>query len=184
MTLRLPRLLSAITGIGVVVFFVVVLLLHFIQPGYDPLVQFISELALGHFGDLLLLAFLGLSAATAATAANLRASSPPLILPLLLALAAASFLAAGIITLAVSIRIHVLLIAVAFVSCGLSMYLLPRTIAAFSTLGGYLASWGACLLMCGATGLGGSIILSGIAQRISALALLFWLSFVAWRLAR
>jgi hypothetical protein len=64
------------------------------------------------------------------------------------------------------------------------MYLLPRTVVAFSGLHGYLASWGSALAMCGATGLGGNIILSGVAQRISVLALLFWLSFVAWRLAR
>ena len=178
------RTLSVITGGGVAVFLIVVLLLHLSQPRYDPLSQFVSELALGHFGDLLLVAFLGLSAATAATAANVRAHNSPLFLSVLLALAAACFLAAGIITLATSIQAHVWLVAAAFMSCGLSMYLLPRTVAAFSGLHGYLASWGSGLAMCGATGLGGNLVLPGVAQRISALALLFWLSFVAWRLAR
>jgi hypothetical protein len=178
------RTLSAITGVGVVAFLVVVFLLHLAQSRYDPLSQFVSELALGRFGDLLLVAFLGLSAATAATAANVRAHNSPIFVPLLLALAAACFLAAGIITLAMSVQTHVWLVAAAFVSCGLSMYLLPRTVAAFSGLHGYLASWGSGLAMCGATGLGGNILLSGVAQRISALALLFWLSFVAWRSAR
>lgn len=178
------RAFSAITGVGVVVFLVVVLVLHLAQPGYDPLSQFVSELALGRFGDFLLLAFLGLSVATAATAANLRAGNSPLLVPLLLALASVCFLAAGIVTLATSVQTHVLLVAVAFVACGLSMYLLPRTIAAFSGLRGYLASWGSGLAMCVATGLDGNVILSGVAQRTSALALLFWLLFVAWSLVR
>jgi len=52
------RALSAITGIGVAVFVLVVLLLHLSQASYDPLSQFMSELALGRFGDLLLVAFL------------------------------------------------------------------------------------------------------------------------------
>ncbi len=178
------RTLSAITGVGVAAFLVVVLLLHLAQPGYDPLSQFISELALGRFGGLLVVAFFGLSASTAATAANLRLHNSPLLLPLLLAFAAACFLAAGIITLATSIQTHVLLMAAAFVSCGLSMYLVPRTVSAFSGPLGYVVSWGSGLVMCGATGLGGNVILSAVAQRMSALALLFWLSFVAWRLAR
>jgi hypothetical protein len=178
------RRLSEITGVGIFVFLVIVLLLHLTQPEYDPFSQFVSELALGRFGDLLLVAFIGLSTAIAATAANIRAHNSLVFLPFLLATAAACFLAAGIITLATSTQTHVWLVAAAFVSCGLSMYLLPRTVATFSGPQGYLASWGAVLAMCGATGLGGNIILSGVAQRISALALLFWLSFVAWRLAR
>jgi hypothetical protein len=178
------RTLSAVTGIGIVTFIAVVVLLHWIQPRYDARLQFISELALGRLGDLLMVAFLGLSIATAATAVNLRACHSSLAVPSLLALAAVCFLVAGIITLGISVQTHVLLVATAFVACGLGMYLLPRTVSAFAGLGGYLASWGSGIVMCGATGLANSVISSGIAQRISALALLFWLSYVAWRLAR
>ena len=109
------------TGMGVAVFVLVVLLLHLFQPGYDPLSQPMSELAFGRRGGLLVVAFLGLSAATAATAANVRRRSAPVFLTWLLGLAAASFLAAGIITLATSASIHVLFVAVAFVACGVSM---------------------------------------------------------------
>lgn len=143
-----------------------------------------SELALGRHGGLLLAAFLGLAMAVAAVAANLRGHNAPLFPVLLLALAAANFLAAGIITLALSVQIHVLLVAAAFIACGLGMYLLPRTVPEFAPLHCHVASWGSCLVMCAATGLGGDLILPGVAQRISALALLFWLSFTAWKLAR
>lgn len=180
----LTRTLSAITGMGVAVFVLVVVLLHLLQPGYDPLSQLMSELALGHLGGLLVVAFLGLSVATAATAANVWKHKASFLLPPLLGIASASFLAAGAVTLAMSAQVHVLFVAVAFVACGLCMYLLPRVVPLFANLQCYLVSWGACLVMCIATGLGGNLILSGIAQRISALALLFWLSFVAWRLAQ
>jgi hypothetical protein len=101
----------------------------------------------------------------------------------LFGLAAACFLGAGLVTLATSAQTHVLLVAAAFVLCGLCMYLLPLTVAAFSGAGYRAASWGSCAFMSTATALGG-IILPGIAQRLSAFALLFWLSLVAWRLAR
>jgi hypothetical protein len=178
------RTLSAIGGVGVVIFVIVVVLLHLLQPSYDPLSQLMSELALGRFGGLLVVAFLGLSISTAATAANIWRQNASFFLPFLLGFAAASFLGAGIITLAMSAQIHVLLIAVAFVACGLGMYLLPRVGSLFNRLHGYVISWGSLIVMCVATGLAGDLILPGIAQRISALALLFWLSFVAWKLAQ
>jgi hypothetical protein len=184
MRMLTTRTLSAITGIGVSVFVLVVVLLHLLQPSYDPLSQLMSELALGHLGGLLVIAFLGLSVATVATAANVWRHKASFFLSFLLGFSAASFFAAGIITLAMSAQIHVLFVAVAFVACGLSMYLLPRVVPSFTSLHCYVFSWGSCLVMCVVTGLGGSLILPGIAQRISALVLLFWLSFVAWRLGQ
>ncbi|MDR2000294.1 MAG: DUF998 domain-containing protein [Zoogloeaceae bacterium] len=178
------RVLSVVAAIGIAVFVIVVLLLHLAQLDYDPLTQFISELALGRFGGFLVVAFIGLAIAVAATGTNLRIRGSPLFLSLLLGSAALCFLAAGFITLVTSTQAHVLLVALAFVLCGVSMYALPRTVTVFSGCGDYLASWGCCLLMCGATGLGDSVVLVGVAQRLSAIALLFWLSFVTWRLAR
>ena len=177
------RTFSAITYAGVVIFVVVVALLQLAQPGYEPSTQFMSELALGNFGGFFFFAFLGLAAATAATAANIHTHNSAFPLVVMLGLAAACFLGAGMITLATSTQTHVLLVAAAFVLCGLCMYLLPLTIAAFSGVGNRIASWGSCAVMVTATALG-DIILPGIAQRLSAAALLFWLSLVAWCLAR
>ncbi|MBK6998757.1 MAG: DUF998 domain-containing protein [Rhodoferax sp.] len=178
------RSLSLIAGIGVAVFLAIVIALHLIQPGYDPRTQFMSELALGRFGGLLVGAFGGLAAAVAAIAVGFRIHGFPLLLSLLLGGGAFCFLLAGLITLALSAQVHIALVAIAFVLCGLVMYLLPRcNLSIFSDWRAYALSWGSGLLMCGATGLGGSVIAEGIAQRVSAIALLFWLSFVAWRLA-
>lgn len=176
------RTLSAIAGIGVAIFLIVVVLLHFAQPGYDPLTQFMSELALGRHGVMMLLAFLGLAIAGAASAASIHAHGAPLSLAVLLGLASLCFLGAGLVTLDISAQVHVSLVAFAFVSCGVSMYLLPSSVDAFSSIGYRVASWGSCFAMSVTTGLGGSVILPGVAQRLSAAALLFWLSMVAWRL--
>lgn len=179
-----PHTLSAISGVGTLSFVLVIGFLHYAQPSYDPSSQFMSELAFGRFGGLLLLAFVGLSASTAATAINVYTHNSSLLLPLMLGLTAISFFAAGIVTLDTSSQTHIFFVAVAFVSCGASMYLLPRTVEAFYSLPYRLTSWGSCLTMCGAIGLGGNLLLPAIAQRIAALAMLFWLSVVAWRLAR
>lgn len=176
------RVYSLVTGIGVTVFLVIVVLLHFVQRGYDPLVQFMSELALGKFGALLVTAFIGLSAAAAATAANIRVHGAPQAPAALLSLAAACFLGAGLVTLATSAPIHILFVASAFILCGLTMYLLPLTVAAFAAAPYRLASWGSCVAMAAPTGLGGSVLLPGVAQRLSAAGLLVWLLLVAWRL--
>ena len=134
--------LSAISGAGALSFVVVIAFLHFAQPSYDPSSQFMSELVFGRFGGMLLLAFVGLSASTAATAVNVHAHNSPFILHLMLGLTAVCFLAAGVVTLATSSQTHIFFVAIAFVACGTSMYLLPRTVAAFYALPYRLVSWG------------------------------------------
>ncbi|MDR1888013.1 MAG: DUF998 domain-containing protein [Zoogloeaceae bacterium] len=182
-----PRRLAVATGFGVAVFLLVVLALHGVTPGYDPRTQFMSELALLPYGAWMLLAFVGLGLAAAATALNLHANAGPRFLSrlpgILLGLAAVLFLAAGVVTLAVSAQAHVAFVACAFMACGLALYLLPRAIAAFSGAGGYAFSWGLGLVMCGAVAAGDEIILPGIAQRIAAAALLLWFLYVAHQLA-
>ena len=178
------RYLSSAAILGVALFAGSVTVLHLVQAStYDPRTQFMSELALGNGGELLMAAFAGLALALAATSASLRAHGAPSLLAYPPLVAAACFAAAGIVTFADSTPLHVGLVAVAFVLCGVSMYLLPRLLANFAGKRCRLASWGTCLVMCGATGLGDILIPVGIAQRLSALALLAWIVFVARKLA-
>ena len=176
------RLLSATSYGGVAVFLLVVLVLHGAQRGYDARTQFMSELAMAPHGAWLLLAFVGLFLAVAATALNLRGRSR--LLAVLLGIAAVLFLATGVVTLADSPLAHLVFIASAFILSGSAMYMLPRVVAAFANTEGYLISWGCGVLMCGAIGQGDRLILPGIAQRLAAFALLFWLIYVARKLAR
>lgn len=169
---------------GVLIYIGVVCVLTGAQPDYDPIQQFMSELALGRRGGFMVVAFVGLATAVAATAAHLRAQAAPKLLTHTLALAAASLIGAGAITLGDSVRVHVALVALAFVLCGLAMYLLPRLMRTHGRPLDHLMSWGACLLMCATTALGGSLIPVGVAQRVSAGALMFWLLWVVWRRGR
>ena len=179
-----PMLLSAITASGVGVFLLVVIALHLAQPGYDPLNQLMSELALGRHGQFMLVAFLALAIALAAAALNLLFHGRHLVLAALLGLASASFAGAGWVTLGSSAAVHVGFVAAAFVLCGLSMYLLPAMVAAFSALRYRFASWGAGAAMTVSVTLGDSTLAPGLAQRLAAAALLGWLVMVAWGLAR
>lgn len=179
------RIHQALASSGAVGFAGVVSLLTALQPGYDPIHQFMSELAQGRLGELMIVAFVALAVAIAAAVAQLRIQGAPKVLTRPLALAAALCLVAvGAITLEVSVQIHVLLVAAAFILCGLSMYLLPRSTRGFSHPLAYLLSWGACLAMCAATVLGGQVLPVGLAQRISAGTLVFWLLWVTWRRPR
>ena len=63
---------SALTGIGL--FVVIVLLLHFVEPEFDPSRRFVSEYALGDQGYLMNLAFFMLSAGNGTLAIQLRHS--------------------------------------------------------------------------------------------------------------
>ncbi|GHT91025.1 hypothetical protein FACS1894101_3750 [Betaproteobacteria bacterium] len=180
----LARVLAAATCSGVAVFLLVMLALQGVQSGYDPRTQFMSELALGVWGAWMMLAFVGLALAAAATALNLYARAEARLLSGLLAFAAVLFLATGIVTLADSALAHVAFIASAFIASGTAMYLLPRAVAVFAKREGYAVSWGCSLIMCGAVAQGERFILTGSAQRVAACALLCWFLYVAYQLAR
>ena len=63
---------SALTGIGL--FVVIVLLLHFVEPEFDPSRRFVSEYALGDQGYLMNLAFFMFSAGNGTLAIQLSRS--------------------------------------------------------------------------------------------------------------
>lgn len=176
--------LAVITSGGVGLFLMVVLALHLAQPGYDAQNRLMSELALGRYGQFLLIAFVGLAVATAAVSLSLFAHGSPLAIGALPALAAASFLGAGVVSLGSSIETHVFFVATAFILCGLSMCLLPMKVSAFSGSSDRAACWGCFAAMFSSTALSGVVLSAGVAQRLAALALLAWLVLVARRLSR
>lgn len=174
--------LPVMAGCGIALFLVTVLVLQQIQTDYDPQTQLMSELALGRHGSFMLLAFGGLALAHGALALAFYRRQASWLLILLLGASALLFLGAGGITLADSAVMHVLLVAVAFVLCGLGMYLLPRLEALFASLCYRWLSWSAGGVMALATALSGQLLAAGSAQRIAAGALLAWLALLTWRL--
>lgn len=175
---------AVMTAAGAALFLGVMVALHLVQPGYDAQNQLMSELALGQYGQFLLIAFLGLAGATAAVSVGLFAHGSPVVLGTLPALAAASFVGAGLVSLDASIEIHVFFVAMAFILCGLSMGLLPMKLAAFSGRRYRAVCWGCLAAMLFSTALSGVVLSAGVAQRLAALTLLTWLVLVARRLSR
>ncbi len=171
---------------GTAVFATVVIALHFLQPGYSPATQLISELAIGRHGWAMPIAFCGLAMATlgmAASVGDLRASLP---LRLLLLAVTVCFLLAGAFPLDRGAGIHVTVIALAFVLVVLAMCLFPSLATSSAGQSKPILPrwfcWGAAGAVTLFVALGHSLLPMGIAQRLAAVSLLLWLAGAGWRL--
>lgn len=117
------------------IFAAVVVYLHVAQPTYDPVHQFMSELALGPSGWLMLVAFLALGASMAALGIGFYLIGARTVIVVLLAVAAVGFVGAGFVRLDVNANVHIGLVALSFVTSALSMYILPHCVEAFHEKG-------------------------------------------------
>ena len=159
---------------GVLLFVAMVVPLHFLQPGYDPANQLMSELALGPYGWTMVIAFAGLAMAMLGVLLATRAASVGL--RALLALAALFFLAAGVFPLGETSDIHIVAIAVAFVLAVLAMYFYPPAVLPRAI------SWSLAAAVAASVVAGHTLLPMGIGQRLAAVFLLAWMLIVAWRL--
>ncbi len=170
---------SSIVILGVLGFTGIVIGLHILLDNYNPVHQLMSELALGEYGAFMLAAFLSLAVAVF-TAQSIIASykSNPSI-RILLILASLSFAGAGVFKLGAYTDLHVGLIAIAFVSTVLSMYLTPRLVPAFQHR--------IPTAMCWVNGIGiaafvvssDTLLPGGVAQRMATGCILVWLIWLA-----
>ncbi|MBK9615936.1 MAG: DUF998 domain-containing protein [Uliginosibacterium sp.] len=170
---------SGLALCGMAGFVLIVAALHAVQPGYDARHQLMSELALGPYGGFLLAAFTSLALATACLAAALYHARAHRSMVALLGAAALCFQGAGLFQLHTATRLHVGLIAAAFVLCGLAMAGLPRALAAKRLRHPRVFSWGLGGAMAAFAALDLPI---GLAQRLSAATLLIWMVIVAVQL--
>ena len=172
--------------LGLALFVVIVLTLqHVQQPTYDYQTQMMSELALGEYGQWMLLAFLAVASAMTATAWIIRKLLLRQDIFYLLLLAALSLAIAGIVTLSDSTAIHASSVCLAFILCGLSMYMIPIDVPDSYRRRCRVFSWGVLLLMIFPVALAGQTILPiGIAQRLATALLFVWLVGVAFGIGR
>jgi len=168
--------------IGVTTFVAVVVSLHFLQPGYDPKHQLMSELALGAHGWAMLLAFGGLAAAAFGVQLAVGALGAAWGLRILLIAASLFFLAAGVFPLGDTSDIHIAAIAIAFVLAVLAMYLYPGAAGQASAAAPRSVSWTLAVFLAASVALGHSLVPMGIGQRMAALALIAWLTVLGVRL--
>ena len=169
---------------GAIVFFVTVLALHMLQPGYDPVHQLMSALALGPHGWLMRVAFSGLAVSILAAQYGLASFGAPLGLRTLLIVAALSLFGAGIFRLGDASQVHVALVDLAFVSLVLAMYLLARLRGTLVPRSVVMLCWGLIAGTIFNVALGCSVIPVGIGQRAATLCVLVWLGVMGWMIIR
>ena len=169
---------------GAIGFVVVVTVLHLLQPGYDPVHQLLSELALGANGWAMLPAFFLIAASTFSIAFGIGYLQRARWLQGVLILAGLGFLGAGVFPLGRASEWHIALIAIAFVAVVLAMYLVPSAVPA--QFGGKITAFSWCLAGGTALGvlLGHSLLPIGVGQRIAAACVVSWLCFAGTRLRR
>lgn len=170
---------SIITLAGVVGFIAIVIYLHFAQTGYSLVHQLLSELALGRHGSFMLWAFISLALSVAGAISILTSYKTHLAINLLLSLASLSLVGAGIFTLGTAASLHIGLVALAFMLLVLSMYLIPRLVTAFQTPPAIAVCWGLGAGTALFVGLGQGPLPMGLAQRLAAVCILLWLSWLA-----
>ncbi len=175
---------AVVTFAGVTTFLAIVVSLHFLQPGYDPRYEPMSELARGRYGSTMFLAFLGLAAAVFGVQAAIGGYGAKRGYRFLLGVAALLFLLAGVFPLGAAIGIHVASIALAFVFSVLAMYLFPAGAGQASVAAPPAWSWTLAAGVAVSVALGQSVLPIGIGQRLAAGCLLLWLTILAWRLPR
>lgn len=169
--------------VGVTTFVAIVVILHFVQPAYEPSHQLMSELALGPYGWAMVIAFAGLALAVFGVQAAIAIPGASRLLRLLLAASALSFLAAGIFPLGATSEIHIAAIATAFVLSVLAMYLFPSSASHAAAAAPRSISWSLAVGVAAGVLLGHSVLPMGIGQRLAALCLIVWLAVLGWRFA-
>ncbi len=165
------------------IFVGVVVHLHVVQPNYDPVQQFMSELALGASGWLMLVAFLALGTSMAALGVGFLLTGASPVLPVLLWLSAGGFVGAGLIPLGVDADVHIGLVALSFVTVAFSMYLAPRCAEAFQGKNEKLICWSLAAALGVSVALGSGLVPAGVGQRLAALFLILWSVWVGLRLS-
>ena len=170
--------------VGVAVFVATVVTLHFVQPGYEPSQQLMSELALGPFGWAMIIAFTGLALAVFGVQVAIANFGASRWLRLLLTVAAVFFLAAGMFPLGATSAIHIAAIAIAFVLSVLAMYFFPSSAGHAVAIAPRSISWSLAAGVATSVALGHSVLPMGVGQRLAALCLIVWLVVLGLGLGR
>jgi hypothetical protein len=170
--------------LGVAMFAATVLTLQFLQPGYSPKHQLMSELAMGRFGYLMIVSFIGLAVSFLGILISVGIGGGSVGLQMALAATVASLLAAGIFPLGSALTLHIASIALAFILSELAIYLYPTGAGKFAPAAPKPVSWPIAGAVAITITLGQSTLPMGVTQRLAAGFPLGWPLVVGWRLAR
>ncbi len=179
--------MNAMTGLlmifGGTAFAGIVIPLHFKQPGYDPTHQLMSELVFGTYGWAMLIAFSSLALAAANCFIAVRTRDGSTAAQITIMISALTFFGAGIFPLDAASEVHIALVALAFISTVLTMYLLPKELLIGVTIPA-LPSWSLAAATAISVFLGHSLLPIGIAQRLAGGCVVAWFVWTGWTFAK
>lgn len=157
------------------IFIIIVTILQTIQSEYNPMVQQMSELALGKFGSFMFFAFLSLSISIFALSLGLRSHQAPAMIRSLLIAASIGIMGGGVFRLDIAPNTHIALVSLAFVLLVLVMCFLPQKRHCFNSAMSKAVSRVSAAGTAIFIALGQNILPLGVGQRGAALFILFWL---------
>jgi hypothetical protein len=163
--------------ISIILFISIVAILQIIQIDYNPIYQFMSELALGEYGLLMFYAFLAFAIALFVLQKSLSIYKNSQPIRILLVISSIALTGAGLFKLGIYTNLHILFIFITFFSIALSMYLMPRLIEPFQKFFPAAVSWGLLFCLAVFIVLGQFAIPIGISQRLATGCILLWLLY-------
>jgi hypothetical protein len=169
---------------GPVTFFGIVLFLHFVNKQHNFMQQYMSELALGRYGSLMVIAFSCFAISVFSVSKIFRFLGSPAILRSLLLVAAVCILGAGLINLELGAMLHIVSIMIASLLILFTMILSPLYIAAFMDTIHRTVFWGLGTAVLLISILNQFCIPDGIGQRLTAGCIFLWLIWIGATMIR
>jgi hypothetical protein len=140
-----------------------------------------SELAMGQYGDLMLVAFCCFAMSIFSASEILRMCGSPVVLSALFVIASICFIGAGVINLDQNATLHIMFVMIASVLILLGMILSPLFIVEFRNMTYRAVSWCLGIFAIILSILNQYCIADGIAQRGTAGCILIWLIWIGIR---
>lgn len=178
------KLFAILSITGPVVFVGIVLFLHSVQSQHDFMNQYMSELALGPYGYLMIIAFSCFAVSVFSISEIFKILGSPTILRSLLVAAAICLIGAGVINLDQNAMLHILFVMIASVLILLCMIMSPHYLAAFMDRLHRAVFWGLGTAAILISILNQYWIPDGIGQRCTAGCILLWLIWIGAEMIR
>ncbi len=178
------KLYGHLTISGSVMFIGVVLFLHFVQAHHNFVDQHMSELAMGQYGNLMIIAFSCFAISVFSVSGIFGILGSPGILRALFIIASVCLVGAGFINLEQGAIIHIMFIMIASILILLGMILSPHFIVEFRDRIHRVVSWGLGTVAILISILNQYWIPDGIGQRCTAGCILIWLIWIGARMVQ
>lgn len=160
---------------GVLLFTGIVAYLQFQEPNYRPKTQYMSELASGECGQLMIVAFFALGATMTGAAVKFRFLGAPWPIQTLAAFAGLLFAGAGVVTLEMHALAHIVLVFCSFGLFVAGILAAPLIWPPARHLKYRIVTYGSAGLTLLSTAMSGYGVPEGLAQRGAAGGIMLWL---------